>query len=205
MDEKNKVSVRIYGQEYKISGNASKEYILNLANYVDTKIVEVANNMKQYTTPMLTVLAAVNITDEYFKLRHEASHTQSKIERYLTEIKNKEDYIKELKASYLQSKQEAEQEIKTLEEIKETLSQKDNDNELLNKDLENYKVENDNLKQEIEALKQSIEQLKTDTVEKNVEVEKLKKANQELENIYFDTEMLNVQLKKEIEDLTKTG
>ncbi|MCG8484795.1 MAG: cell division protein ZapA [Clostridia bacterium] len=205
MEEKNKVSVRIYGQEYKISGNAPKEYILQLASYVDSKIIEIANNMKQYTTPMVTVLAAVNIADEFFKARREAKDAVSKTERYALEVKHKDRYLNELKASYLQFKQEAEKELQQMQEIKQELSEKSKGFESLNTDLDSFKKENTALKNELEALKQTMEQLKADMTQKDEEVEKLKKENQELENIYFDTEMMNVQLKKELEDLTKTA
>lgn len=205
MEEKNKVSVRIYGQEYKISGNAPREYILQLASYVDSKIIDIANNMKQFTAPMATVLAAVNIADEYFKAKSEAKSAESKMERYALEVKHKDRYLNELKTSYLQFKQETEKELQGMEAMKQALSEKSKGVDDLNTDIQSFKEENETLREEMESLKQSIEQLQVDMKEKDIEMEKLQKENQELENIYFDTEMMNVQLKKELEDLTKTA
>lgn len=205
MEEKNKVSVRIYGQEYKISGNAPKEYILQLASYVDSKITEIASNMKQFTTPMVTVLAAVNIADEFFKARREAKDSFSKMERYALEVKHKDRYLNELKTSYLQFKQDAEKELGQMEDMKQSLAEKNQGYDTLNKNFQTYKNENETLKNELESLKKSMEQLKLDMTQKDEALEKLKDENQELENIYFDTEMMNVQLKKELEDLTKSA
>ena len=40
--ESNKVSVKIYGQEYVISGQKSRDHIIRVADYVDNKMHEIA-------------------------------------------------------------------------------------------------------------------------------------------------------------------
>ncbi|NLK71625.1 MAG: cell division protein ZapA [Clostridiales bacterium] len=203
MDDKTKVSVKIYGQEYKISGDAPKEYILQLANYVDGKIVEMAKTVKQYTTPMITVLAAINIADEYFKAKKKFNEIQSEINKLHIEIKNKNNFLEKAKESYIQYKQESEkyrQQALDLEKQLEEQSVKYN--EILSEN-ENLKSTNSEFNNETDTLQQKIKQLEAELKDQKSEIDELKQINLELENNYFDTQMLNVQLKKELEDITK--
>lgn len=42
MGEKNKVNVKIYGQEYTIAGDKPREHIIKVADYVDNKMNQIA-------------------------------------------------------------------------------------------------------------------------------------------------------------------
>jgi len=64
---KNKVQVRIAGNEYILRGNESAEYIQRVALYVDTKTAEIMKANHTLSTSMASVLTAVNIADEFFK------------------------------------------------------------------------------------------------------------------------------------------
>lgn len=68
MAGKNKVSVRIAGNEYTLCGGESAEYIQNVALYVDQKTVEIMQANHTLSTSMASVLTAVNVVDEMFKL-----------------------------------------------------------------------------------------------------------------------------------------
>ncbi len=203
MSEKTKVSVKIYGQEYKISGDAPREYIIQLADYVDGKIVEVATNMKQYTMPMITVLAAVNIADEYYKARKKVNDLQTEMNRQTIEMKNKNHFLEKAKGSYIQFKEEAEKARRQISTMENELDEKNNKYDDLTKDFEELKNKNTDEERENKKLLDMVAELKEELLHKNNEIEELKQINQELENNYFDTQMLNVQLKKEIEDMTK--
>lgn len=68
MDKKTKVNVRIYGNDYTIVGTESEEYINKVCFAVDKKMREIGQNPA--LKPMkISVLTAVNICDEYYKLK----------------------------------------------------------------------------------------------------------------------------------------
>ena len=63
--------VEIYGKQYRMSGNSSPEHIKEIAVYVDRKMKEVAVENPQLDSSRLAVLSAVNIADEYLRLKVE--------------------------------------------------------------------------------------------------------------------------------------
>src|SRR5713226_4655468 len=64
----NAVRVEIFDQAYNLRGSDA-EYILKLAEYVDTKMRAVAEQTHTVDTARLAVLAALNIADEYHLLK----------------------------------------------------------------------------------------------------------------------------------------
>ena len=62
------VRVEIFDQAYNLRGSDS-EYILKLAEYVDSKMRAVAAATNTIDTVRLAVLAALNIADEYHLLK----------------------------------------------------------------------------------------------------------------------------------------
>jgi cell division protein ZapA len=69
------VTVRIYGHEYTLKGEADSDYVQKVARFVDRKMQEVAENSTIASTTKVAILAAINIADELFRerqKRHEA-------------------------------------------------------------------------------------------------------------------------------------
>lgn len=66
MGEKNKVNVKIYGQEYTIAGDKPREHIIKVADYVDNKMNQIAKALPTGSASSLAVLTAINSADEYF-------------------------------------------------------------------------------------------------------------------------------------------
>ena len=62
------VRVEIFDQGYNLRGT-DPEYILKLAEYVDSKMRAVAEQTHTVDTARLAVLAALNIADEYHLLK----------------------------------------------------------------------------------------------------------------------------------------
>jgi cell division protein ZapA len=77
----NSVEVYILGQRYTIKGDAPEEHIRKLATYVDSKLKEVHNASPNITPVKASILAALNIADELFKLRNE----QDEMTKYIEE------------------------------------------------------------------------------------------------------------------------
>lgn len=63
------VRVEIFDQAYNLRGVSNPEYILKLAEYVDSKMRAVAAATNTIDTVRLAVLAALNIADEYHLLK----------------------------------------------------------------------------------------------------------------------------------------
>ncbi|WJQ83246.1 cell division protein ZapA [Brevibacillus brevis] len=70
-DGKNRLTVDIFGQQYRLSGKASVNHIRMVAGFVDDKMNEISNGNHRLDTAKIAVLSAVNIADEYFRLRQE--------------------------------------------------------------------------------------------------------------------------------------
>ena len=77
--------VYILGQKYTIKGDAPEEYIRELASFVDKKLKEVYNASPNITPVKASILAALDIADELFRLKNEqeelTKHIEEKTER----------------------------------------------------------------------------------------------------------------------------
>ncbi|NLX64407.1 MAG: cell division protein ZapA [Clostridiaceae bacterium] len=91
MSEKNKVAVRIAGNEYVIIGSESPEYIQKIALFVDRKVTEITRKNHLLSTSMASVLAAINMADEMFRANEELKNTTSA----LSELKKKHQELLE--------------------------------------------------------------------------------------------------------------
>ncbi|MDH7578407.1 MAG: cell division protein ZapA [Bacillota bacterium] len=70
-DEKSRVTVKIYGEEYVIKGYAQPEYIEGIAAYVDKKMRLIGQKNPHLAVSKVAVLAALNIADELTKLQED--------------------------------------------------------------------------------------------------------------------------------------
>ena len=68
----NKLQVRICGQEYTLVSDESREYMLETADYVDRKMIEVKNMNGRLSTSMAAILVALNIADDLKKTQAKA-------------------------------------------------------------------------------------------------------------------------------------
>lgn len=82
---KNKVTVKIYGQKYTVVGEASAEHVEKIAEYVNQKMEEIGEKSPYLDTSRVSVLTALNIADEYFRLQEEYNELLTIIEEYAKE------------------------------------------------------------------------------------------------------------------------
>ena len=101
MAERNKVTVKIAGNEYVLCGNESPEYIQRIALMVDRKLRDITRKNHLLSTSMASVLTAVNMADELVK----AKDAYNKSEFELKELKKK---LQELREDVYRYKQENE-------------------------------------------------------------------------------------------------
>jgi cell division protein ZapA len=71
---KRALEVEILGQKFTITSDAEEGYMLKVADYVDGKMQELAQSPKPVAKANVPMLAALNIADEYHRLKdaHEA-------------------------------------------------------------------------------------------------------------------------------------
>ena len=71
MSAKNKITIEIFGQQYTLKGSASSSHMRLVAGYVDDKMNQLSEANPRLDARKIAVLSAVNITDEYFRLKEE--------------------------------------------------------------------------------------------------------------------------------------
>ncbi len=82
----NRVRVNIYGEEYTIRSEGDEEYIRQVAGYVDRKMREIADKAPNKSHARVAILAALNITDEYFAERSKEKEGLSNLEERASSI-----------------------------------------------------------------------------------------------------------------------
>ena len=86
------VRVEIFDQGYNLRGT-DPEYILKLADYVDTKMRAVSQATHTVDTSRLAVLAAINIADEFHMLRKRMDGGTSDSSRRARQLLNALDEV----------------------------------------------------------------------------------------------------------------
>ncbi|MDL2235424.1 cell division protein ZapA [Christensenellaceae bacterium OttesenSCG-928-L17] len=73
------VTVHIAGQTLKLRGSEDQEYIQSLAAYLQKNIDEVEQRNPTLSINLCTILASLNVVDEYFKLRQQYEEMDQRI------------------------------------------------------------------------------------------------------------------------------
>lgn len=204
MDEKNKVTVIVYGQEYTISGDMPREYIMKIADHVDAKMKEVGEGTTQPTSAV-AVLASMLVADEYYKLEEEKAALISQNLQLAENGKNYEKMWEEVKQSYAQYKDE----MSTLGALKDNLQAYANEKEAqanaLAAELSQQQKYNNELRNRIEELNAqlevSVQRVNDAPLEAQKHIEELENRCRDIESSFFDIQMENIHLKNEIETL----
>ncbi len=93
MSEKNKLVVNMNGREYTLSSSESREYMLSVADLVDKKMRQVAASDPTMGTTMTAVLAAVNLADDYIRLKKTEQALNKNMLVYTEKIRELEEII----------------------------------------------------------------------------------------------------------------
>lgn len=181
--ENNKVNVKIYGQDYVLSGDKSRDHIMKVADYVNTKMYEITSESPGIALSSLGVLVAVNVSDDYFDALEEANSL--KRESVQTE-KDNDHYIQlweEAKKNMIEYKEDSQIIIDQKKELLTTIEDQADEIRRLREDLSDAEAKGAMASQNI--------------------LQELEKKSRDLENSVFDVQMENIQLKSELERLRK--
>ena len=181
--DNNKVTVKIYGQEYVIAGDKSREHIIKVANYVDTKMHSIGHAINKASSSSLAALSAVNIADEYFEAIGKIAEVEQLNQQL---VKDSEHYVQlwdEAKSKFIQYKQDEQIVTQQKEELMQTIAE--SDRTILNLKKEAKLAEEERQLASAEAIRE------------------LEQKCKEMENNFFDLQMENIQLKSELDRLKK--
>ena len=198
----NVVSVKIFGQEYTIASEKSREYIMRVADYVDSKMNEIGAPGVQPVSAV-AVLTAINITDELFD--SEKAYEDMISENYS---------CREASQKYEQLWQEAQ---KTMSSYQEQLSgasgqrdalqkqflEKDSQNKQLLEQLNEAARRNESLRTRVSELTEQLEQTKSAPDTQSEMIKQLENKCRDIEASFFDLQMENIHLKNELQALRK--
>lgn len=182
--DNNKVTVKIFGQEYTIMGSKSREHIMKVADYVDVKMKEISQALNSGPLSSIAVLAAVNMADDYFSALERFQHlevTNAQAE------KDTEHYVQlweEAKKSHIQQQEEIKELNSQRSELKDSFDNQLADLQKLleEKDAEIKKLKEDSAKTEVQLMESSSDM-----------VNELEAKYKDLESSFFDIQMENIQ------------
>ncbi|QAT43298.1 cell division protein ZapA [Aminipila luticellarii] len=192
--DNNKVTVKIFGQEYTIMGSKAREHIIKVADYVDVKMKEISQALNSGPLSSIAVLSAVNIADDYFSALERFQHlevTNAQAE------KDTEHYVQlweEAKKSHIQQQEEIKELNNQKSELKDSFENQLTDLQQLmeEKDAEIKKLKEDSAKAEVQLMESSSDM-----------VNELEAKYKDLESSFFDIQMENIQLKGELDRYKK--
>ena len=203
--EANKVNVRIFGQEYVLTGDKSRDHMIRVAAYVDTKMHEVASGFRNGTQVALAVLSAVNIADEYFSVMDRIQESKHANEQMEGDIHRFEQLWEESKKSLADHKEESRRVYEEKEQLAARLHQLELElSETIHKKDEALRAALAEKDKELEALlEESLASQNPDNGTASGEPggEDGGDRYRDLENTIFDLQMENIQLKSEVEKL----
>lgn len=171
MGQRNKVVVKINGQEYSIVGAEPKEYLLKVGSFVDEKMEAVAKANQKLSTSMIAVLTCINVADQYFK-------EQNKFEELQKDLEQPQQVINELE--------------KYIETLHKELSEKDEAYSQLEKKIEEIES-NQQVDEKIILLQEQL-------VEKEDDLEKAETIINDLQNKLFDNQIKLVQATSDLDE-----
>ena len=179
--ETNKVNVKIYGQEYVIAGDKPREEIIQVAAHVDMKMQEIGEAAKSLgaSPSNIAVLSAVNIASEYFEVLEEIEE----LKRLNLQLdKDAQHYVQlwdESKKNYMDYKEETQAIVVQRDDLLNEIRKKEAEAQQLHEAVNNARQQAQSSMEEV--------------------VREVEDKCKELENSFFDLQMENLQLKKELE------
>lgn len=166
MTLKNKVIVRIYGQEHTLRSDDSREYMQRVANLVDDKMKEIGSVNKRLSTSQLAVLTALNLTDEYLKVLDMFEDLKSKLDNPDFEVKRLQDNL----SIYQEKLAEKTDEVDKVMIDYNKLLQNSND---YDNQIGKLKVQNDDLNFELNQRNSKIDEFEAASKEKDTIINRI--------------------------------
>ena len=203
MEENNRVTVKIYGQEYTIAGDKSREHIMKVADYVNMRMHGIAKVLSGVPISSLAVLSAVNVADEYFTTMENLSNLKIQNEQLEKDSKHYVQLWDEAKKSFVQYKEDAQASIEQKEELQRMFNEKTVDLDRTTTSLRQLEDKYTALLQKNEELSGKLQTQQADKVSDSTALEELEAKCKDMESSFFDLQMENIRLKGELDRYKK--
>lgn len=117
MADKNDIPVVINGRIYNLSGYEDTDYLQEIANYMNSKIAEckAAEGFRRLNAEYQNILLAINIADDYFKVKSESGKLSAQDDE-------KEKQIYDLRHEVIETQIKYESSMRLVEEYKEQVN-----------------------------------------------------------------------------------
>jgi cell division protein ZapA len=87
----NKVTVKIFGEEYPITGGGDPKHIARVAEFVDAMMKEVARVSRSKARDKVAILTALTIASELLDMRDQLRHLEDDQSSYVDSLLNRLD------------------------------------------------------------------------------------------------------------------
>jgi len=197
--EVNKVTVKIYGQEYTFASTKSRDRMIQVAGYVDEVLKGLVAQGADGSVSRLSMLAAINIAEQLFEGRDKVTDIEREKDEFKKEISHFQQLWEEAKRSHLQYKDDA----KELHAQKDALQEKLNARAVEVDNLIRTAEERENvvrqLEGDLEAANEKLRNVSDRSEEGSEQIRELKDKLKEIEGNYFELQMENIQMKGDLE------
>lgn len=203
MEEKNRVTVKIYGQEYTIAGDTPREHIMRVADYVNTKMHEIARALPGGSVSSLAVLSAVNVADDYFTAVERLSSMKLQNEQLEKDSKHYVQLWDEAKKSFLQYKEDAQASIEQKEELQRLFNERTVELDRMTTQYRQLEEKYTALLSKNEELAGKLKSQQEDRASEDSTLRELEVKCKDMENSFFDLQMENIRLKGDLDRYKK--
>jgi cell division protein ZapA (FtsZ GTPase activity inhibitor) len=183
MSGANRVSVKIFKREYTVSGEKSRDYIVKIADYVDSVMTDISEQTGSISLSSLAVLSAVNITEDLFAVREELAEGENERERLQKDIEHYTQLWEEAKRNFLQNKEDSQTFADQMAGVQEKLNEKAIENDRLlkaaaEKDRRIEELSDEKNKAVAEVTERKDRKIKAILAEKDALIERLTKEKE---------------------------
>ena len=197
--EKNKVTVKIYGQEYTFASTKSKERMVAIASHVDETIKGLIEQGVDGSVARLTMLAAINIAEQLFESRDSQASDEREKDELRKEISHFQQLWEEAKRSHLQYKDDAKELHDQKDALQEKLNAKTIEVDTLIRNADDRESAVRRLEDELEEANEKLKNVSDKSAEGSEMIRELKDKLKEIEGSYFELQMENIQMKGDLE------
>ena len=203
MADINKVTVLVFGQEYTLSGDMPRDYVLKLADHVDAKMREIDGGAGSQPLSAVAVLAAMLIADEYYSQDGDISSLLEQNKKLSENAQSYERMWEELKANYASYKEEVASMQSNRETLQRYIAEKDQQLSSVSAELEEEKRYNEELRGRVDELLARVQKSDNAPLEAQKKIEELETRCRDIESSFFDIQMENIHLKNDLEAYKK--
>ena len=203
MEERNRVQVKIYGQEFTISGELPRDHIIKVADHVDRSMHDLAKSLPSCPVSSLAVLAAVNCADEFYRSIDNFNELKSKNQQLEKDAQHYVQLWDEAKKNFLQYKEDAQASIEQKEELQRMFNEKSVDLDRMTTSLRQLEEKYTALLQKNEELSGKLKSQQEDKASESSALEEMEAKCKDMESSFFDLQMENIRLKGDLDRYRK--